>query len=171
MHNFIYMGGKKDMKILRKYLVIGLIFLFVGAGFIPNICSFNNISEESESIILEKETIGDNCHCFIIKPVVGLYIDDDLIWEFKIINRPVIFGDITFKVEVFNPPDEIECIYFELWRVGALPIKWDSYSDCNGPPWEWTYKRWNPRGLYLIKVKSYPEFDCEVDELQYWDLG
>jgi len=159
------------MKIVRKYLVIGIVVLFVGAGFIPSICSFNNKSESSDSIILEEETIGNNCYCFIIKPIVGLYIDNNLIYEFKIINRPVIFGDITFKVEVFNPPDEIECIYFELWRVGVIPIKLDSYSDCNGTPWEWTYKKWNPRWLYMIKAKTYPEYDGVGDKLQYWDLG
>ncbi len=31
------MGGKKDMKIFRKYIVIGVIILFVGAGVLPSI--------------------------------------------------------------------------------------------------------------------------------------
>jgi len=153
----------------KKGLVLGIILLFTGVSVVPSISSNNNASELSDSEILEGETLDEDCYCTITRPEKGLYISDDLYWIFRIIGRPVIFGLITFEAKVFNPPGEIECVNFSLYRIWSRE-PFITYSDYN-EPWEWTYTDWSRRGLLRITAKTYPENDCVSDELQYWDLG
>jgi hypothetical protein len=63
MHNFIYMGGKKDMNIYRKYLVVGIIILFIGAGFFPGINAFESSNDDdkiSYNVLMKRLIHQDN---------------------------------------------------------------------------------------------------------------
>jgi hypothetical protein len=41
MHYIIVLGGKKDMKFLKKYFTIGIVALFVGASVVPIVLGIN----------------------------------------------------------------------------------------------------------------------------------
>ncbi len=60
MHNFVFVGGLENMKILKKYLVIGIIFLFVGT-----------------SITIAKSPLETQKNSAIIIGQTTWYIDDD----------------------------------------------------------------------------------------------
>jgi len=62
MHYFIFVGGKKYMKKFRKYLVVGIILLFVGASVLPSINGTKNainVKDSKELLIQEKNQIAE----------------------------------------------------------------------------------------------------------------
>ena len=64
MHYFIFVGGKKYMKKFRKYLVVGIILLFVGASVLPSINGTKNainVKDSKELLIQEKNQIKEEC--------------------------------------------------------------------------------------------------------------
>ena len=123
----------------KKILSIGLILLFIGTILVPNISSYTNTDPTPEPQLQES-------FCNIIRPIRALYLNDMEIWQFKLIQRGVILGDITIEVDAVD----------ETWGIEYVEIKIDGtrMEAINEAPYEYLWNTWRP-GFHIIDARAF----------------
>ena len=102
MHNFILMGGKKDMNIIKKYFIIGLIIFFIGASITPNISGdIYSIFDNSPDIVYVDDDYNETTpgwgydHFDNIRDGIDAVADEGTVLVYDGIYNEVLF--ISFK--------------------------------------------------------------------------
>ena len=148
-------------KFIKKGLIFGIILLFIGASFIPIISSTPQADFIKRN---ENEIFASEFYAEITKPIRVLYLNDEQIWEFKLIQRGFVIGDITIEVDAVD--DEFGIDYVEFYIDGTLQGT-DSES-----PYTFFWDFWMP-GIHVLGAKAYntEAESIDADEFQVFKLG
>ncbi|MCK5030227.1 MAG: hypothetical protein KAR64_02055 [Thermoplasmatales archaeon] len=148
-------------KYLKRGLIFGIIMLFIGASFIPTISSTSqkDVIQRNENEIFTNEFYAE-----ITKPIRALYLNDKKIWEFRLIQRGFVIGDITIEVNATD--DEFGIHYVEFYIDGTLQ---DTDSES---PYAFLWDFWMP-GIHVLGATAYNTEGESVDaeEFQVFKLG
>jgi len=159
---------------MKKFVKNSMLFLvsllFMSNFFIIGYNNHCNISGENTKKLDKNGTLYQDFYCIITRPIEGIYVNDQLIWTFYLINRPVVLGDITFNVDAWNTTSDIDRVEFSLKRLwNPIPI-----ANCidYDEPWEWTFNQWCRRGIVVLKATAYTsENMSKSDNIQIWMLS
>lgn len=150
-------------KHFKRILVFGLITLFIAASYIPLISSTKNDYKNNQNTILK-----DDFHVEIIKPIRGLYINNEFYRDFIFIRRGIVIGDITLEADAVDDVNGIDRVIFHV--VGG----WNNLQfTADEEPYNANWTDWGP-GLYHITATAFNTLNESVEsinDIQIFKLG
>lgn len=162
----MYYYYKKGAKNLKKYLlgeksVIALIILLVAAVIIPSISGIG-YSETSDSEIFVPVIQDRGFNASITRPQRALYLNDMKVWPpsgtFKLIQRGIVFGDITIEINAFDDTYGID--YVEIF-IDTTRVETD-----NETPYTYFWTEWSP-GIHIIEARAFNNDGAFVDAASF----
>ena len=141
----------------KKIISTGIILLFIATICIPSINSHTITDPTPEPEFQE-------FYANIVRPIRALYLNDMEIWQFKLIQRGVVMGDITIEVEAVDETNGIEYV--------EIKIDGTRQATVYDPPYQFLWDTWHP-GFHIIDARAYSNNGsfCDAASFQIFKFG
>ena len=144
----------------KNILIFGSIVLLIIAMVIPSISSApENIRNNENTAIF-----NDEFSCEITKPTRALYLNDEKIFDFMFIQRGIVLGDISIKVDAVDDVVGIDYVEFYIDTI----LQDTDYDE----PYMFLWDFWMS-GLHIIDAIAYNTQggSVEAEPIQIFKFG
>ena len=136
---------------------VALLLLLAAAIAIPCLTGIG-MSTISDTEQITPDTQDRAFNASIVRPVRALYLNDMKIYPksgtFRLIQRGIVFGDITIEVTAFDDTHGIDYVEF---LIDTTRVATD-----NETPYEYFWTDWNP-GIHLLDARAFNNQGSYVD--------